>query len=514
MTTAYDTVPYPSLVHAHTHPDRLATLATLYGMDPAPPEDCRLLELGCGDGTNLIVMGANHPRSRFVGIDLAAAPIAAGQARLRQLGVENVTLRQADVAELSAAALGPFDYIVAHGFYSWVPPAVRDAALAFCGAGLSPNGVAFVSYNAYPGFHFRQMVGQMMAIHAERFAAPDARVREARAVLQFLADARAAGTGPAGAPADLYGAALRKALHFIADKPDTGLYHDDLASINQPVYFHEFAAHARRHGLQYLADVEYARTADHGLAPPVRQQVRQLAGGDVIALEQYADFVRGRSFRMTLLCRPDVALDRPPRAERVRRLYARAPAPVVKPPATPAPSARPAVSFAGPNESVFTTSDPMMLATLQALGDSWPRPLHFDELLAAVEPRLPREAVTQIAGGVADALARTVLSLYEVEMLDLRSHRPRIAARPSDRPAVSPLARRQAESGFMVTDLVGHSVRLEGPAVRRLVQLLDGTRDRTALMKEITPLMPPGQLTPERLEGQLNELARLALLTD
>ena len=71
--TSYDSVLYPSHACAETHPDRLATLATLFGLSPAPVERCRVLELGCGDGGNLLAMAFALPGSTFVGVDLALA---------------------------------------------------------------------------------------------------------------------------------------------------------------------------------------------------------------------------------------------------------------------------------------------------------------------------------------------------------------------------------------------------------------------------------------------------------
>jgi hypothetical protein len=51
MNTLYDEVLYPSGLYAQTHPDRLATMATLFGMRPEPVDRCRVLELGCNEAT-------------------------------------------------------------------------------------------------------------------------------------------------------------------------------------------------------------------------------------------------------------------------------------------------------------------------------------------------------------------------------------------------------------------------------------------------------------------------------
>jgi cyclopropane fatty-acyl-phospholipid synthase-like methyltransferase len=144
--TPYDTVFYPGYAMEQAHPDRLATLATLFGMRPADVSRCRVLELGCGDGLHLIAVALGLLEAECVGIDLAAAGLCKGQEVIRELGLTNVTLRHMDLMEVGRD-LGQFDYIIAHGIYSWVPPEVRDKLLTICKENLAANGVAYVSYN-------------------------------------------------------------------------------------------------------------------------------------------------------------------------------------------------------------------------------------------------------------------------------------------------------------------------------------------------------------------------------
>ena len=118
--TSYDKVPYFSQAYAQSHPDRLAATAKLFGMTPAPLGDCRVLELGCASGGNLIPMAVQLPGSSFLGIDLSVRQIADGKAIVEQLQLRNIELRQMDITAVDSS-LGKFDYIIAHGVYSWVP---------------------------------------------------------------------------------------------------------------------------------------------------------------------------------------------------------------------------------------------------------------------------------------------------------------------------------------------------------------------------------------------------------
>ena len=98
----YDQVFYPGHAYDQTHPDRLATLAVLYGMEPAPLAGCRMLELGCEVGGNLIPMASQWPESTFIGIDLSALSIEKGRENVAALGLTNLDLRHGDIMQLPA----------------------------------------------------------------------------------------------------------------------------------------------------------------------------------------------------------------------------------------------------------------------------------------------------------------------------------------------------------------------------------------------------------------------------
>jgi SAM-dependent methyltransferase len=126
--TSYDEVPYSSTPFYYTQPDCLATMATLHGMTPAAADHCRVLELGCGRGGNLIPLAVSLPESRFVGIDLSRRQVAEGRSVVEKLGLSNIELRPMNILDIDEG-FGSFDYIICHGVYSWVPDEVRDQIL-------------------------------------------------------------------------------------------------------------------------------------------------------------------------------------------------------------------------------------------------------------------------------------------------------------------------------------------------------------------------------------------------
>lgn len=474
--TAYDEVPYTGRPYADSHPDRLATMATLFGVTPAAVERCRVLEIACGDAANLIPMAYALPASEFVGFDLAARPIEAGQRMAARLGLANVSLAQRDLAEFPADA-GQFDYIIAHGLYSWIPAEARDRLLALVARHLAPRGVAFVSYNVYPGCYIRRMVWEMLRFHTDQLDSPGARITEAQALARLLAGARTV--------EDTYSALLKMELERFTARDPGFLFHDDLAAINEPVYFHEFVAHAGRHRLQFLCEAELVAMAYGGLTPDAKRVLDSL---DPLAREQYLDFVKCRRFRQTLLCHEGIPIERQLGPEKITPFLL---------------SARRRVHVGDPSAADPPQGDETLpQAVLDALDDAAPRALTLTELAARVPARnggAPRVLPED------DFLRRLTWAAACAGVIQLHVHMPRLATTPGEHPAASAVARVQLERGATVTNLRHDAVDLDDAIVRRLLPLLDGTRDRTALVAAL------GE-DRESIEARLRHLAKLALL--
>jgi SAM-dependent methyltransferase len=481
MDSAYDQVRYPGRPFAQTHPDRLATIAGLLGLAAAPPDQCRVLELGCGDGGNLIPMALCLPKSEFLGADLAESAIARGRSIVNALGLSNISLLPLDLMD-AGRELGEFDYIIAHGVYSWAPPEVRDRLLNICATNLAPRGVAYVSYNAQPGFHRRQMFREMMLYHVEKVKDPALRVRQAAELIETL-DERKPESG-------LTRLLLKEELHHIAESEPSLLYHDDLEPINYAPQFHEFMEHSRRHGLSYLGEADFFEMQDEIYPEFVTAALRRFAGDDVVLREQYLDFIKGRRFRQTLLCHDDVTLDRGLRPERMVLLYV----------ASNAQTADAAAfeEFRGPRGSLLRTDYAPAKKALRRLSGVWPQALHFRELLAE-------------AGGDALPLAEILLQGYRGGLLEVYTLPRPFAASAGERPTSSPLARFEAQDGTFVTTLAHSSVDLEDVTDRCLLLLMDGTRDRAALFDGLRGFLQDG-ITEESMELRLGRLAKQALL--
>jgi len=150
LAQKYDTVAYAAQANAQSHPTHLATVATLLGLSPPPVATARVLEVGCSDGANLLPMAASLPDARFTGCDISGQAIAAAKRGATELGLGNAEFLQADLATLRDGE--PFDYIVAHGVYSWIDATGRNDMRRFIDRHLAPGGLVYLSYNAMPGW--------------------------------------------------------------------------------------------------------------------------------------------------------------------------------------------------------------------------------------------------------------------------------------------------------------------------------------------------------------------------
>ncbi|MBX3208243.1 MAG: methyltransferase domain-containing protein [Labilithrix sp.] len=258
---AYDDVPYDTEANAETHPSTIATLARLSGLRPAAPRTARVLEIGCGNGENLIAAATYLPRARFVGFDLAASAIAAGVAAATASGTSNVELFAADVSDVRAAgtkerAPGGFDYVVAHGMYSWVPRDVRADLLAVMRDALGPGGVGFVSVNALPGWELRRALRELARDATRDLEDPAARVAEALRIIEELARA---GEGASGFRGALAAAAREYVAHVARATPPEApfaryVFHDLLADVNEPFSVAGLGEDLARAGLRIVCE--------------------------------------------------------------------------------------------------------------------------------------------------------------------------------------------------------------------------------------------------------------------
>jgi methyltransferase-like protein/SAM-dependent methyltransferase len=490
--TSYDDVLYAGHSYIHSHPNTLSTIARLRGLEPARLQHCRVLELGCASGENLIPMAEHLPDAEFVGIDLSARQIKRGRAYLEQTGIKNVDLRQMNILEIDSS-LGDFDYILAHGIYSWVPPHVRDRLLAVCSERLHPQGVAYVSYNTFPGWHFFQIARNMMLYRIRNTEEPLARAKMAREFIAQMADFMKPENGDFSVFPNLYRGFIQTYHSFLTQsalREDAHILHDELEEVNDPVYFHEFVAHAARHDLQYLGDANFSSMMAFNLPRDAAQMLQSIAA-DRIEMEQYVDFLRNRSFRHTILCHRTAHLSNQINMDALGDFYVASNLKVEEGANLLDNSV---VKFSDGAASI-ATNHPVSKVAFDVIQRSWPTFYPIDELLPLVYARMrdlseqvfrPEQLSAEQGKVDCKVLTTNLLKAYATSdnLLRLFYERPRMVSTISEFPQASTWTRLQARQSEVVTNSFHYRVQLD-PLTRFLLVRLDGTRRLVDLVQEV-----------------------------
>jgi methyltransferase-like protein/2-polyprenyl-3-methyl-5-hydroxy-6-metoxy-1,4-benzoquinol methylase len=298
--SSYDEIIYDKLPHKQGNLRLLETIGDLYGIEPVDIHHCRVLELGTATGKTIIPQAEEFPESQFLGIDLSPAQINAGNETVRSLNLHNIELRAANIMDIDES-WGQFDYIIAHGIYSWVPPMVQDKMLDVCRTNLSPHGVAMYSYNTYPGWLFSRYARDLMCFHTKRANVFDAKtaISEARASMDFAVEFTAKRN-------DYFANTLAWCQEHVKKASDHYLAHEHLETFNAPCYFSEFCRRLEEKDLQCVSDFHWVRYHDMKHDGRLRTLVKG-EPNDVV-LEQYCDFLLNQTFRSSLICRRDLTV--------------------------------------------------------------------------------------------------------------------------------------------------------------------------------------------------------------
>ena len=524
-TFAYDLFEYPSQVIPQMHPAKLAAIGRLHGIRTAPPRACRLLEVGCGDGLHLLSLALAYPNSKFVGVDMSRNAIDRGNALLQKLGLKNLELIEADLLTWNPGP-EPFDYITAHGFFSWVPESVRARLLALCNETMTEAGIAYISYNALPGCQIRQMLAEMMKLHIGDTSDPVERVSKATEFMMWLGnDTLDRGT---------YGKTVRaEAERLLNDSLPAVMFHDDLASINTAFFLTNFAQLISEYDLGFLAEADYSETNVASLPEEARERLSALNGTDPIVNDQHLDFLKGRRFRQSVICRGNHRLGGPIDHNAIFDMD------IVG-------HLRPRHADAGTDEfdgqqdiwrfdssdgAVLTTDQPVIKAALLEVGNAFPLPRHFASILDHARLAAASESPADSDGPL---LAQALYKAFHLGLISLQVDAPIFATVVGDKPLASPLARLNVEMGNdVVASLRPSMVRLDSRPALELLAVLDGTRDRDMVLETLASRMAkyeiPGesegesirhdaswwktQLEPT-LEGALQLIANMALLVE
>ena len=297
--TIYSELGYKSMPFPYTTPATLEAYAALVGVSAPNPKTARVLELGATYGGNIISQALFNPDATFVGIELSQEQVEKGNEVISNAGLTNVSLIQSDIASIGSE-IGTFDYIIAHGVYSWVDDGVKDALLRLIDEHLAEDGIAYISYNTYPGWHTMEEVRQLMMFSNRDKA-------------QFNHKEKVLYGKTIGS---IVGSQILKydnlkernskflgALRSVMQKDEYYVGHDHLEPNNDPVYFYQFNDHLEAHNLAYLCDADLTLSMVRSFDADIADTLDKLALNDHVAQEQYLDFMLDTTFRKSIICK-------------------------------------------------------------------------------------------------------------------------------------------------------------------------------------------------------------------
>ena len=493
QTQTYEQLPYESNPFFESHPGRLATIAYLAGLEPPSPATCRVLELGCAGGGNLIPAAESLPGATFIGVDLAPNQISDGNQIIAALGLKNIRLHAMSLTEITAD-FGQFDFIIAHGIYSWVPPDVQRRILQICKAHLSPNGIAYISYNTQPGWRLRGITRDLL-LYGQAGIPSNTSLRTKLARSRDFAEMilEAAGDEDTG-----YRRVLSNEIDLVLKAPDSYIAHEHLEPWHEPIYFREFAARMAEQGLNYLGDARSGRAVQR-VESRLRAQQPELEL-EAIHFEQCVDFAVGRQFRRSLMVHAGQMFQRQIDPVRLMKCHLTA---GVFPTSQIDLHQDGEVCFQSHDGGTFSTGDAALRAAIVTIARAFPAAIAFDAVMENVRIALNLRAEDS---GTKLQLAQSLVSMFNADFLEPHLTPPVFIKEISRKPTATSLARWQAANSRVIHNRRHRGVRSLDSFECSVLAMLDGTRDIAALQK-ITGA------TDHAIRACLQKLAMSAVLT-
>ncbi|WP_163834078.1 methyltransferase regulatory domain-containing protein [Spartinivicinus ruber] len=487
IAQAYDDTLYRSDPFVKTHPEHLASLGVLFGFTPINPLQCRVLEIGCAMGGNIIPMAMNYPDSEFVGIDISKNQIDIATDQAANLRLKNIKLLNVSIEQIDDS-FGQFDFIICHGVFSWVPPQVQQKILEVCQKQLSEFGIAYISYNVHPGWHIKNIVKDLMRLRVQKSPLEN-KVKEAKAIVELYAKYTAENTQ--------FKDIFNQQLEHLNSVPDHYILHEHLADFNIPYYFYDFMNLAKRYQLTYLCDACFNDNFISNLPSEFQQKMLDYSD-DRVMVEQYYDFATARTFRSSLLVHDKHQINPIVETQRVRLLSLLSDLKVQDKIYDLAD--RSSVQFISQSKvsPELTVSMPITKAAFKSLEDSWPCSLSFNELFQLSYQKLGLSIDNQtqeILEKDIQQLCDDIITAFQANSLRLfRITPPLCVNQVGDKPIASPLIAQQLRDNHEVFTTQHHESLSLDANLKHFIPLLDGTRTNSELINAVKQLLEEGKL--------------------
>lgn len=493
----YDDFPYESFPFSYTRPEHLRTIGLVFGMQPPMVENARILDIGCADGGNMIDFAESYPESYSLGIDLSKVQINNGLEVLKNLDIKNIDLKHLSVLDIDES-FGKFDYIICHGVISWVSDEVREKIFTVSSKLLSPNGIAFISYNTLPGWNMQKTIRDMMMFHSAIFADNHDKLQQAKLLLNFVSDSLEGSESP-------YSKFLQKETNSLKKLENSYLLHEYLGEKNTAFYFQEFVSNARKHNLNYLGDSSLSAMFVGNLPEKTAEKLQSI--NDIVRTEQYMDFITNRKFRTTLLCHDNVVINRAIEPSKLGNFYTT----INIRPATPESGvdlnnvAEDVGFYYNNSESPgISTSSPIMKVAFYVYADNIGNPLTLDQISELAMKKLEKLQLKDFRTELDSVIIKLVLQGY----VQIFATKPSSIYEISSKPKVSKLVRYQAKklekTNLFVTSRVNVLVPLQLHE-KYIIELLDGKNSIQQIEEKIFEKFASGLLVASNENGIVSD---------
>lgn len=489
IRTRYEDYAYAFGLHPQVNVDHIHAVARILGYNAARPETARVLEIGCGAGPDLLTMAERFPDASFLGMDFAQSAIDSGNQIAREANLTNIKLVQGDLMDWSPPD-EKFDYIIAHGFFSWVPDEVKERLLEVCSAALSETGVAYISYLTYPGCKQDEALRDFILMRTEGIQSLDERVAQTRNELRFLERGWSA---LKAFPAASY---FKQRSQMILKKNTDFVVHDDLGEVRDPCYLVQFVEWANEHGLSYLGDSELFSILLENLPQTVASELAS-KGMSQLETEQTMDFITNRTFRSSLVVKNHSGQSQRLSACALKELSlsCRFKESTKK--------KKNGVVFSAPECGKVTISNTLVIEILRTMIRAQHSYTPYPELLATYQKKSGRTLNPEEI----EQLDQTLLAIYSRNGLKALTNPVRTLEAIPNKPNISSLNRIYLRKfGFLAAPDM-HSLPIP-EELRNVFLLLDGTRTVDELASS-----PGGKKLGKKLNHELLILSRTGILT-
>jgi len=466
----YDEYQYRSMPFEESAPGNIAAVAKLFGLAPVAIEKARVLELGCASGGNLIPHAITNPDASFVGIDLSESQITSGQKLLNRLSLENVTLAAMPLEQIDET-LGKFDFIIAHGLFSWVPESTQIRIFDVIENHLSETGLAYVSFNTLPGWHLVNYTRDLMNYGARTEKSLADKAKVARQTLKNLLNATDGDEG-------IHTGLLRSESAILDSKEDFYLIHDHLADDNRPMLLEKFVRMALEKNIYFVSDADIQTMFTDNFSPAIRKFVE--VEPDRVSRQQMLDFCLNRRFRKAILSKTPI-LKEEPAPSSLDGLHFRCQLANHTPFSKSNLFDQSSMKFRTVHGTILQASGKLTKQVIFILASLDGSSLSKETLTQQIK----RLSIGQDIGEFEEKLERTLLTLIRKGVVKVKSEPDKFNIKIGAEPEASALAREQSTAGEIVTNLRHQNVKLNRQE-RFVLPFLNGKKSLEQIAIEIT----------------------------